>query len=256
MLDQWVTPRDWNHVGGLSFSYRGEGGIFVLMAVGRDGDVVVVEELPLYRKTACEAGRLIAEVCQRHPGRLTIATGEEPWADAGIGAPTVAEEIQRGVFEVYGWRFEIAPRLMQATGGPGSDAARLAVLRRYVHWTRGPDGKPQNWGRPRLRVAPGCRRVAEGLASLALDPANPERALSNPVYDALTAALMSRPPLPERSPERVERDTHPGLDPVLKKRRDRMSPWERALREPDEPRTGCARLRFHMPRGLVPYDDE
>ncbi len=56
-----------------------------------------------------------------------------------------------------------------------------------------------------------CPHTIQALASLAVDQANHEKVVGNAAYDAVTAALMSRPRLPERPPEPIDQHKHPGI---------------------------------------------
>ena len=100
--------------------------------------------------------------------------------------------------------------------------------------------------RPRFRVIRECARTAQALSALALDPRDCEKVMDNPAFDAVTAALMLRPLAPERAPHPEDARKHPGLHPSGRRKR----PWEKALEEKPDRRTG-----YRVPRELVPLDE-
>ncbi len=170
------------------------------------------------------------------------------------GTPTLGEELLAGIYEVYDPTREFTPVIMTSAEGPAADAARLAILHRYLEWSAGPDGTVPSWGQPRLKFTRKCQRTVQGLASLALDPGDRERVLENPAYDAVTAALMSRPVLPERPPEPRSQQQHPGFD-----RRGKRKKYEEAMQREMEGPPEFDRVpkwRLPRPEDLEVVDDD
>ena len=64
VIDEFMIPPSWDYFAGLSYRYRAEGGIFIVFAIGPDGDVVAVKELPLYQRTPYDSGWEIAQLCK------------------------------------------------------------------------------------------------------------------------------------------------------------------------------------------------
>ena len=154
---------------------------------------------------------------------MLIASDDVIWEQAGVAARTVSEEIQMGILAAHAHRRELAPLIINSTGGPGSARARLALLHRCLAWrdTELEDGtrEVRSSHRPRFRVIRECARTAQALGAVALDPRDRETVLDNPAFDAVTAALILRPLAPERAPHPEDVLRHPGFHPSGRRKR-------------------------------------
>ena len=258
VLESFHAPRGWAKAGGMDWGYRNPGW-FGLGALGPDGEVIVIEELYFRQRTASDVGQAIGHLCRPHGAIEYIAADEQMWYKTGVTAPTIAEEVQIGIFHAYGGPADAAPRLIASSHGRGSRAAKLVVTHRYLHWQADAKGKVQHWGLPLLRFTANCVHAIRTIPALPYDPHKPEdvdtMAEDHP-YDGLGALLMSRPPLGERMQKPPEKDRHPGFD--TKRRKRSPAPWERRLQEEIPEGWPAAHTGFHLPRpdDLRPVEDD
>lgn len=251
ILDDFHPPKGWVFSGGCDWGYRNPGW-FGLFACGPDGDVVCVAELSFREQTDRQVGHAVGLIC-RHWGHVPVIAGDEQmWYQTGVGAPSIAEGFQAGLLDAVN-SLDYVPKLIPATHGRGSRAAKLVVMHQYLAWKAGPDGTVPPWGRPRLRfVRHACPVALRTIPALPVDPKKPEDVdteADDHAYDGVTAFLMSRPAAGERQLRQAEPERHPGLDRGRKKRA--VAAWERAMREHVE----GGEEHFRMPRGLVPIED-
>lgn len=247
--DHWVPPRYWRFAAGCDWGYRNPGW-FGLFANGPDGDVVCVEELYFRQQTAYDIGYAAGMLCRQYERVEYVAADEQMWYQTGVGAPSLAEEMQRGLVDAFGKDLERAPKLIEATHGRGSRAAKLAVLHQYLRWTATKDGTVQPWQRPRLRFKRRCGAAIRTLPALPYDPHKPEDVdteAEDHAYDGICAYLMSRPRLPDRPEAAPDPEKHPGFEGRARRRQ-----WERAVRGYLEDRAGPG---FRVPRHIVPVDE-
>lgn len=217
LIDSFIVPKHWAWGCGMDWGYRAPGHL-VLFAVSPDGDVIAADELPFNRGQNKEHAGLVGwragQWLREYPAVEYIAADEQMWYKTGVSAPTLAEEFQEGLVKAWGGDRASAPRLIEATHGRGSRAAKLQVMHRLLAWKAGPDGKVQPWQMPRLRFTRKCRFCLETIPVLPYDPHDPEdvdtRADDHP-YDAVCGYLMSRPDLPERPEKGIPSGIHPGL---------------------------------------------
>lgn len=256
ILDSFTPPKGWTWGAGCDWGYRNPGW-FGLFACGPDGDVVCVAELSFREQTDRQVGHAVGLLCRQWgvTSAHTIAGDEQMWYNTGVGAPTIAEGFQSGIFDAYGdGALDWAPRLIPATHGRGSRATKLVVMHQHLAWKAAPDGAVPPWGRPRLRfVRTACPVALRTIPALPTDPDKPEDVdtdADDHAYDGVTAFLMSRPPVGEQPVRPAEPERHPGLDRGRKKRA--VPAWERSLREQAQGGDD----HFRMPRGLEPVDDD
>jgi hypothetical protein len=257
VLPAFHPPRGWPLAGGMDWGYRNPG-CFALAALGPDGEVIVVEELYFRQRTGLDVGEAVGHLCRPRGQVEYIAGDEQMWYKTGVSAPTIAEEVQVGIFKAYGGPREEAPRLIAATHGRGSRAAKLVVMHRYLAWKADAKGKVQPWGLPLLRFTANCKYLIRSLPALPYDPHRPEDSdtkADDHGYDAMGALLMSRPPLGERQERPPEKDRHPGFD--VKRRKRAAARWEQHWQEPERGWPG-AHTGFHLPRPdeLTPVEDD
>lgn len=249
--DSWAPPRFWRFAGGCDWGYRNPGW-FGLFASGPDGEQVCVEEVYFRQQTAYDVGYGVGVLCRGYEQVEYIAGDEQMWYQTGVSAPNLAEEFQKGLVDAWGGDIERVPKLIPATHGRGSRAAKLAVMHRYLKWTPSPKGDTvPPWGQPKLKFKRRCVAAIRTIPALPYDPHKPEDVdtdAEDHAYDGVSAYLMSRPALAERPPKPLVPDQHPGVDRQGRKRRQ----WERALREMAEGREGEG---YRVPRHLVPTDE-
>lgn len=232
VLERFQIPKGWERAGGLDWGYRAPGW-FGLAGLGYDGEVVVVDELYFRQKTGLDVGRAIGLLCRQY-GRVDYIAGDEQmWYKTGSSAPTIAEEVQQGIWDAYGGVEHeapaYAPRLIEATHGRGSRLTKLQVMHRYLHWTTDKLGKLPPWGVPKLRFTRNCQHAIRTIPTLPYDPHKPEdvdtTAEDHP-YDGVAALLMSRPESAERPVAAKNPEKHPGFD-----RRGKRKQWEHVVRQ-------------------------
>lgn len=173
ILDRFQKPPYWTQAGGMDWGYRAPGA-FYLAACGPDGDVVIHREMAFREQTGLDVGRAIGWICREEGEIEYIAGDEQMWYKTGSSAPTIAEEVQNGIWEAYGDDRSRAPRLIEATHGRGSRLTKLQVLHRYLKWTQSHDGKVPPWGRPRLKFTRQCAYAIRTIPALPYDPRKPE----------------------------------------------------------------------------------
>lgn len=242
VLDRWVHLPNWRLAGGLDWGYRAPH-CFLLFDSGPDGDVVACAELYGKERHAREVGLEVGQLCRVWGPVEYIAGDEQMWYRTGQSAPTVAEELQEGIWEAYQGRREMAPVLISASHGRGSRQTKKQVMHRMLSWSQDEKRVVQPWMRPKLRVVKSCENLIRTLPLLTYDRTKPEDVDSEAedhAYDSACAYLMSRPPEAETLPEYEEPDLHPGLTRSGRRRSEEM--WARE-REPGEA------PRWRMPRG-------
>jgi hypothetical protein len=232
------VPKGWRWYGGMDWGMRNPGA-FYLIAVGPDGDVYVRHELYFKDLTAYEAGTKIGHMLLTLPVEY-IACDSSMADQSGLSAPTLLEECQMGIQDVFN-RAEvedeqgnsiIAPQLMPVAKGPGSRFVRQQLLHRYLAWETNEKGELKISKRPRCTFHPDCKHAVRTIPALPHDENKPEEVdteSEDHAYDAITYFLMSRPQPSEGPKPRKDYDhTHPGLD---KKGVRRISQYEKTMRE-------------------------
>lgn len=235
------VPFGWRLAAGMDWGNR-HPGCWVLFAAGPEA-IIGVDELYFRGKDARDVGLAIGQRCRSWGMVEYIACDEQAWYATGTGAPTVAEEVQMGIFEAYGTQGRhLAPALIQATHGPGSRLTKLQVMRRYLAWTGDAKGTVQPWGMPKLRFTETCANVIRTIPALPFAPESQgrgghakddvdTRAEDHP-YDAVTAYLMSRPPEVAEPLTEEPVGIAPRRDPATGKRYPRwMEDKQRQLEE-------------------------
>ena len=225
----YEVPPGWSLAAGMDWGYRAPGW-FGIFATGPDGDVVCVDEIYFRRKTGPDVGLSVGLKCRKYGHVEYIAGDEQMWYSTGVAAPTIAEEVQTGIFKAFGPQGRAyAPALIEASHGRGSRLAKLQVMHKYLSW-KGEEGKmPKPWAMPLLRFHAKAAHAIRTLPSLVYDPLHPEDvntdAEDHP-YDGICAFLMSRPPPGERIEGSAPFDKHPGFS-----RRGRKRKWLQHLEE-------------------------
>lgn len=223
-LVSYEPPEDSRWFAGLDWGYA-EPCVFVLLAAHGKRNVLARWEYRAQRETPYLAGYTIAQRV-RSDARLRrpewVAADSQMWAvtDGGV---TIAEQFQKGL--VDGAQGSDPMVLISIDKGPGSRAARKLLLHEGLRYELGKDGKVLPWAGAALRFHRECRS-ARTIAALPRDRLKSEDVdtrADDHFYDALTYGLMARVPrIEELEVHEVAQDHTPGVDPVLRKRRQRV----------------------------------
>lgn len=206
-------PDHWEIVAGLDWGYRK--GAALLLACGPEGQLEVLDALPIERMTGEEAGKFLALRWRRFRLPVWLAASPDMETDTGAGS-TIAEEFRRG------WEQETKVNCPLVAGDqkPGSRRTKKMLTHQALKWTdeRDEKGRIQPWAMPRLRVHASATYLIDTLPALPVDPDKPEDDIDTTAddhgYDALGFVLAMRPPKAQaEKAHRNDPDYHPGFDP-------------------------------------------
>lgn len=244
----YEAPPGWTLAGGMDWGYRAPGW-FGLFATGPDGDVVCLDEIYFRQQTGPDVGRSVGLMCRKYGPVQYIAGDEQMWYQTGVSSPTIAEEVQEGIFKAFGKNGRtFAPVLIQASHGRGSRLTKLQVMHRYLAWKADATGNVAPWNQPLLKFHVKAKNAIRTLPSLTYDDNHPEDvdtdAEDHP-YDGVCAFLMSRPPPGERIQGAPDFNRHPGFDKGGRKKKWMQYLEDKAYKE------GADRDLVRYPGGIL-----
>ena len=204
-----LTHGTWSGMG--DWGYRKPGGLWLLWT-GAERSLVRFEyyfrEVDPYT-VGFNFGNLLLRIA--HPDYITVDTPA-----VADGGPTIMEELQRGMNDVWGGLQMRPPVFLKPPKGPGSRETKKSLTHDALRYERDASGIVQPWMLPKLQVHPDCRNLIRVMQKLPRDPKGKEDvdtdAEDHP-YDALADWLLSRAPYSKRDFVRVRNpDDHPGYD--------------------------------------------
>jgi len=130
------------------------------------------------------------------------------------GGPTITEELQRGITDVYGGLAARPPVFIPPPKGAGSRVTKKQLTHQQLKYTRNADGKIPPWLLPKVQFHPDCPNIIRVMQKIPKDPKGGEDVDTNAEdhpYDALAGWFMARLPYSERQrQEKPDPDRHPG----------------------------------------------
>jgi hypothetical protein len=269
-VTKYDPPAGWRWFAGLDWGYRNPYAI-VIFAAGPDDDVLARYEMYGKGRTPFEVGYDLGQKARGIKGRIEWVSGDSAMWAVTDGGESIAQEFQRGLTAAAGGSDPIA--LISAPKGPGSRATRVQILHEHLRFETLPAGIPlpgglvsdgtavPPWAGPKLRFHVDCANCIRTIPALPIDPKNTEDVdtdAEDHAYDAVTYALQSRVPRPEKvENDRVPDDIHPGFK-YEEGRAVRRPRWERE-QEPEDTRREVLRQGHYITGvrvgGARPYQE-
>lgn len=228
-------PPYYRIVAGLDWGWRT--GVVVTCALGPEGEVIVIHELPLAELHAEAAGRFYCDTLldQGVPLPALVCYDLQMDADAGIKVgSSLASEFREGMAAAVRHNPDATPRMQAAAKGPGSRIAGKNMVHKALAWkdSRDPEGRLQPWASPRFRVFTSCPYTIRVLGNLPNSPkilGDVDTDADDHPYDAVRYLLAVKAAGGEMPEEDTPQDRHPGFrhDGALQRRRQ-PAPWEQA----------------------------